>query len=138
MIRFCENYSLEHSLLFSKTKCQFLSMTKLEDVTPSPIIFNGDPLLFVITMEGSILTVVSTPNWANFEKKIKWSQSTENWYIAALNGIFYESEKKIWKKFSEHFFFKKFSKKIFQKKIEKKMFQYFFSIFFFRFIKYTI
>ena len=59
----------------------------------------------------SSATVVSKPNWAKFEKKIKWSKSIENWYIAALDGIFYESEKKIEKKFQNIFFFKKISKK---------------------------
>ena len=40
-------------------------------------------------------------------KKWKRSQSTENWYIAALDSIFNESEKKIEKKFQNIFFFKK-------------------------------
>ena len=54
-------------------------------------------------------------------KKWNFSQSNENWYIAALDSIFYESEKKNWKKISETFFFK--LKRIFFK---KKIFQHFF------------
>ena len=42
------------------------------------------------------------------------SQNLENWYIAALDSIFYESEKKIEKKFQKHFFLN--SKEFFSKK----------------------
>ena len=73
--------------------------------------------------------MVSKPNWAKIEKKIKWSKSTENWYIAALDGIFYESEKKLKKNFRRFFFSKKNFKKIFKKKSKKK-FPNFFFIFF--------
>ena len=107
---------------------------------------NSDFSYFVLPqprppMDSSLLTnylaLPPAPSQNGFEHKLgqiwkkKWSQSTENWYIAALDGIFYESEKKIEKKYWEHFFFKFFFEKkiwiFFLKKCSEIFFQLFFS-----------
>ena len=71
MIKTCENFSINHSMQFStdsdprksKTKCQFFTLKKNKDSSPSPVILNNDPLPWVDSAKhlGNLLTTNLNP-----------------------------------------------------------------------------